>query len=110
MQSFGLIAGIGTLLVIGLGFPAVIYGERLLGHLWWPYMMAVGVLFIGACLFIAADWLSVLVGVVGATFLWGSTELKEQAVRAELGWFPHRARKLKPPFEAIIARWKAPHL
>lgn len=110
MQTFGLIAGLGTLLLIGLGFPLVIYGERLLGYRWWPYMLAAGILLVAASLLLAANGLSVLVGVIGATFVWGATELKEQAVRAELGWFPHHIRKVKPPFEAIIARWKAPHL
>ena len=88
MQTFGLIAGLGTLLLIGLGFPLVIYGERLLGYRWWPYMLASGILLVAASLLLAANGLSVLVGVIGATFVWGATELKEQAVRAELGWFP----------------------
>ncbi len=110
MQTFGLLAGIIALLVIGLGFPLVIHGERLLGVHWWPYMMGCGILLAGSCPFIGADWLSVLIGVLGATLVWGSTELREQAVRAELGWFPLNAHKIKPPFEAIITKWKAPHL
>ena len=110
MHTFGLAAGIGTLLIIGLGFPVVIHGERLLGLHWWPYMMGAGLLLAGASLFIDVDWLSVLVGVIGTVLAWGSTELREQAIRAELGWFPFNPRKIKPPFEAIIAKWKAPHL
>ncbi|HRQ22329.1 MAG TPA: DUF4491 family protein [Anaerolineales bacterium] len=110
MNTFGLIIGIATLLIIGLGFPLVIRGERYLGYLWWPYMMGLGFLIVFASLFISSDWLSVVVGVLGATFVWGSTELKEQAVRAELGWFPFNANKIKPPFEEIIRKWKAPHL
>ena len=110
MQAFGLLAGLGTLLIIGLGFPLVVHGERLLGYRWWPYMLGGGLLLAGLSLLARADWLSVLLGVLGATLAWGSTELKEQAVRAELGWYPFNAHKLKPPFEAIIANWKAPHL
>ena len=110
MNAFGLIIGIATLLIIGLGFPLVIRGERYLGYLWWPYMMGLGFLIVFASLFISSDWLSVVVGVLGATFVWGSTELKEQAVRAELGWFPFNANKIKPPLEEIIRKWKAPHL
>jgi hypothetical protein len=110
MNTFGMIIGIATLLIIGLGFPLVIRGERYLGYLWWPYMMGLGFLIVFASLFISSDWLSVVVGVLGATFVWGSTELKEQAVRAELGWFPFNANKIKPPFEEIIKKWKAPHL
>lgn len=110
MDSFGLLTGILTLLTIGLGFPLVIQTERRLGYLWWPYMLGLGILIIVGSLFIANDWLSVIVGVLGATFLWGFTELKEQAVRAELGWFPFKAEKIQPPFADIIEKWKAPHL
>jgi len=65
---------------------------------------------IGASLFIQIDWISVFIGVLGATFVWGSTELKEQAVRTELGRYPFNPNKVKPPFESIIKKWRAPHL
>jgi hypothetical protein len=110
MNYFGLLIGFATLCVIGFGFPLVIRGERIFGYLWWPYMMVTGILFVVISLCIQIDWISVLVGVLGATFVWGSTELKEQAVRAELGWYPFNANKLKPPFEEIIKKWRAPHL
>lgn len=110
MNFFGLLTGIVTLLIIGLGFPLVIQGERRFGYLWWPYMMSIGILLIAASLFLQSDWLGVIVGVLGATFVWGSTELKEQAVRTEIGWYPFNANKIKPPFENIIKTWKAPHL
>lgn len=110
MHLFGLIIGIATLLIIGLGFPLVIQGERRLGYLWWPYMMGVGILLLILSLLVKVDWLSVVIGVLGATFVWGSTELKEQAVRSEIGWYPYNPDKIRPPFEAVIRRWKAPHL
>lgn len=110
MNYFGLLTGLATLLVIGLGFPVVIQGERKLGYVWWPYMMAVGIILIVTSLFVQVDWLAIVIGVLGATFVWGSTELKEQAVRAEIGWYPFNANKIKPPFENIIKKWKAPHL
>ncbi len=110
MNYFGILIGIATLLIIGLGFPLVIRGERTFGYLCWPYMMGLGILIILASLFIQNNWLCVIVAVIGATFVWGSTELKEQAVRAEVGWFPFNANKIKLPFEAIIKKWKAPHL
>ena len=110
MNYFGLLTGIATLFIIGLGFPLVIHGERRFGVLWWPFMMSIGIVLVLVSLVIHIDWLSVLVGVLGATFVWGSTELKEQAVRAELGWYPSNPNKRKPPFENIIKKWKAPHL
>jgi len=110
MNLFGLFVGVATLFIIGLGFPLVIQGERRFGYLWWPYMLGLGVFIILISLFVKNDWLSAIIGALGATFVWGSTELKEQAVRAELGWYPFNANKIKPPFEAIIRKWKAPHL
>ena len=110
MNYFGFLMGLATLFIIGLGFPLVIRGERYFGYLCWPYMMALGILIILASLFMQNDWLSVIVGVLGATFIWGSTELKEQAIRTEIGWFPFNENKIKLPFEAIIKKWRAPHL
>ena len=110
MNFFGILIGIITLFIIGLGFPLVIRGERHFGYLWWPYMMGLGFLIIAASLFIANDWLSAVVGVLGAALAWGSTELKEQAIRAELGWFPFNENKIQPPLKEIISKWKAPHL
>ncbi len=110
MNYFGIIAGAATLLIIGLGFPLVIYGERFLGYLWWPYMLATGIALVVASLVITNAWVAVLVAVVGATLAWGSTELQGQAERAERGWFPHNPNKIRPPFEAVIKKWKAPQL
>ncbi|GAB4543369.1 MAG: DUF4491 family protein [Anaerolineales bacterium] len=110
MNPFGLLTGIATLFIIGLGFPLVIRGERLFGWVVWPYMLGIGILLIAASLFIAADFLAVTVGVLGATFIWGSTELKEQAVRVERGWYPNNPRKIRVPFAEKIQTWKAPHL
>lgn len=110
MNTFGILTGILTLFIIGLGFPLVIRGERTFGYFVWPYMLGIGLLIIIVSFFIQNDWLSVIIGVVGATFIWGSTELKEQAVRTELGWYPLNTNKIKLPFESIIKKWKAPHL
>jgi len=110
MNPFGVFLGIATLLLIGLGFAWVIYVERYLGFLWWPYFMAFGVLLVLASLFLRSDWASALLGAAGASFIWGSIELKEQAIRAERGWFPFRSEKIKPPFAKTISKWKAPRL
>ena len=110
MNTFGLLIGIVTLIIIGLGFPLVIRGERYFGYLCWPFMLGIGILVVIASLFISNNWLCVILAVVGTTFVWGSTELKEQAVRAELGWFHFNPNKIKLPFESVIKKWKAPHL
>jgi hypothetical protein len=110
MNYTGILSGVTALLIIGLGFPLVIHGERRFGYVCWPYMLAAGILFIGTSLFIGAQWLSLLSGLLGATLIWGSTELKDQAVRSELGWFPFNPHKIQLPFADIIRKWKAPHL
>jgi hypothetical protein len=110
MNFFGLILGLATLFIIGLGFVWVIRGERYFGLLWWPYIMGLGLVLILGSLFLHNDWGSALLGVTGASLIWGSTELKEQAVRAELGWYPFNEKKTLPPLADIIKKWKAPHL
>lgn len=110
MNFFGILIGLTTLLIIGLGFPLVILGERYFSYLFWPYMASFGVLMIVMSFLIRNDWLCAIAGVLGATFAWGATELKEQAVRTEVGWFPFHGNKVKLPFESIIKNWSAPHL
>lgn len=110
MNSFGILLGLATFLIIGLGFVWVIRGERYFGYLWWPYVMGLGLLVVLVSLFVRSDWGSGLLGAFGASLVWGSTELKEQAVRAELGWYPFKAKKIRPPFAEVIKKWKAPHL
>ena len=110
MNTFGLLLALATFLIIGLGFVWVIRGERYFGYLWWPYVMGLGLLVVLGSLFLRSDWGSGLLGAIGASLVWGSTELKEQAVRAELGWFPFNGKKIRPPFVDVIKKWKAPHL
>ncbi len=110
MNIFGLVMGHITLIIIGLGFPLVIQSEKHLGSLWWPYMLGVGILLVIGALFVGNNWASAILGIMGATFAWGSTELKEQAVRTEVGWYPFNGSKVRPPFADIISKWKAPHL
>ncbi|CAG1004111.1 hypothetical protein ANAEL_03206 [Anaerolineales bacterium] len=110
MNSFGLWLGLATLFIIGLGFVWVIRGEHYFGYLWWLYVMGAGILSIVATLFISNNWVAGLVGAFGGSLIWGSTELKEQAVRGEVGWYPFREKKILPPFADIIKKWKAPSL
>lgn len=110
MNFFGPLLGFVTLFVIGLGFVWVIRGERYFGYLWWPYVIGAGLGLIILALFLSNDWAAALVGVFGASLVWGSTALKVQAVRGELGWYPFREKKIQPPFAGVISRWKAPHL
>src|SRR5215217_6229951 len=104
MNFFGPILGFLTVFLIGLGFIWVIRGERFFGYLWWPYVMGFGILLILGSLFVVNRWSSALLGAFGASVVWGSTELKEQAIRAEVGWYPFHARKILPPFANFIEK------
>jgi hypothetical protein len=111
MNFFGPVLGLATLGIIGLGFVWVIRGEYYLGYLWWPFVMGLGIIFVIASLFVNSLWGSSLMGIFGASLIWGSTELKEQAVRAEIGWYPFNPKtKPEPPFFEKIKNWPAPHL
>ena len=111
MNCFGPFLGLVTLLIIGLGFVWVIKGEYYLGHLWWPYIMGLGILIVIGSLFVPSNWGSALLGVFGASLVWGSTELKEQAVRAEIGWYPFNPKsKPDPPLVEKIKKLPPPHL
>ena len=110
MNFFGVVLGIATLFIIGLGFFWVIRGEYFFGYLWWPYVMGLGFAVIGLSVFITTDWLSALIGVFGASLIWGSTELRDQAVRAELGWYRFNPHKRQPPLAKWIRRWPTPKL
>ncbi|MDX1437689.1 MAG: DUF4491 family protein [Anaerolineales bacterium] len=111
MNWFGILVGLATLFIIGVGFVWVIRGEYYLGHLWWPYTMGLGGVLIAASLFIPSVWGSVISGILGASLIWGSTEFKEQAIRAEIGWYPFNAKeKPAPPFVEFIKKLPLPHL
>lgn len=110
MNPFGLLVGITGLFIIGLGFPLVILGERRFGYVCWPYMLGAGILLVGASLLAENQWASAITGMFGATLIWGATELKEQAVRTELGWFSFNAHKKRVPFAEVIQKWRAPNL
>ena|SRR5215203_3942595 len=110
MNWFGFLIGVSTLCIIGMGFVWVIRGERYLGYLWWPYAMSVGFTLMLTSVLVTNNYGSALLGAMGASLLWGSTELKEQAVRGELGWYPFRNGKIQPPLARIIKKWKAPSL
>ena len=88
MYFTGIIIAIGTFLIIGLFHPIVIKAEYYTGtSLWWLFLV-VGLASIGAALFIENDILSALIGVFGASSLWGIGELFAQKKRVEKGWFP----------------------
>ena len=93
MYFTGIIIAVGTFLIIGLFHPIVIKMEYYSGtRLWWLFLV-VGLLSMGAALFIENEVVSALIGVFGASALWGIGELFAQKKRVEKGWFPMNPRR-----------------
>jgi hypothetical protein len=107
----GPLLGIFTLLAIGLGFAWVIRAEHRFGWQWWPYFTGAGLLLLAFSLFMPTFLTSALLGIIGASLVWGATELPEQAERASKGWFKQNPNpKPRPPFADRIERWPKPKL
>jgi hypothetical protein len=111
MSWIGPLLGVFTLAAIGLGFAWVIRVEYRLGWQWWPYFMGAGIAMLVVSLFMPTFLASAVVGIVGASLVWGSTELPEQAERARKGWFKQNTGpKPRPPFADRIERGPKPKL
>ena len=97
----GIIIAVSTFLIIGLCHPLVIKQEYYSGtKYWWTYLL-VGIVCI-AVAFIAPNWfeservgiaVSTILGVTGASFLWGIGELFAQKKRVQKGWFPMNPKR-----------------
>ncbi|MBQ8463171.1 MAG: DUF4491 family protein [Prevotella sp.] len=93
MYFTGIIIAISTFLIIGFFHPIVIKAEYYTGtHLWWLFLV-VGVAAIGGALFIENEIVSAIVGVFGASSLWGIGELFSQRKRVLKGWFPMNPKR-----------------
>jgi len=111
MNFIGLFLGIAALIIIGLGFLWVIRAEYHLGYLWWPYFLGLGIMLVIGSLLVPSVWGSAILGILGASIIWGSTEFTTQAVRTELGWYPFNQQpRPDPPFVGKIKRWPSPRL
>ena len=84
----GIILAICTFLIIGVCHPLVIKTEYYFGTKPWIIFLIVGLSFCGAALFVQSLFWSALLGVAGASLLWGIGELFEQKQRVKKGWFP----------------------
>ena len=59
----------------------------------WVVYLVIGLASIMGALFIENAILSAIVGVFGASALWGIGELFEQKKRVERGWFPKNPKR-----------------
>lgn len=93
MYTTGIIIAISTFFIIGFFHPIVIKAEYYTGtRLWWVFLV-VGLACIVSALFIENTMLSAVIGVFGASSLWGIGELFSQKKRVQKGWFPMNPKR-----------------
>ncbi len=95
MYFTGIIIAVCTFLTIGIWHPIVIKTEDYCGTRPWIVYLIVGLASIIAALFIENTVVSAIVGVFGASALWGIGELFSQKKRVEKGWFPMNPKRQK---------------
>lgn len=89
----GIIVAVATFLIIGLFHPIVIKAEYYWGvKCWWWFLFA-GVISIVLSIFVANFIASMILGVLGVTFLWSILEIFEQRERVNKGWFPRNPNR-----------------
>ena len=93
MYFTGIIIAISTFLIIGLFHPIVIKTEYYFGTKYWWIWLISGLGSCFAALFITSLFWSALLGVIGASLLWGIGELFEQKQRVKKGWFPMNPKR-----------------
>ena len=89
----GILLAVCTFLIIGLCHPLIIKTEYYFGTKpWWLWLIA-GIACCVAALFVQSIFWSALLGVLGASFLWGIGELISQEKRVLKGWFPMNPKR-----------------
>ena len=93
MNFTGIIIAAATFLTIGLWHPIVIKTEYYWGTRPWIAYLVIGIACVGWALLIENTILSAIVGVFGASALWGIGELFAQKKRVQKGWFPMNPKR-----------------
>ena len=93
MNTTGIFLGLFTTVAIGLGFVWVIKLEYYVGAHVAKVVAALGITAVVASLFIHDFTLSAIVGITGATIVWGAAELPDQEERVASGLFSANPRK-----------------
>ena len=93
MYFTGIIIAVCTFLIIGMCHPLVIWWEYYSGTRYWWVWLIIGLACIVPALFVENVIVSSLLGVTGASFLWGIGELFSQKKRGEKGWFPMNPKR-----------------
>lgn len=93
MNINGLWLGLFMLFAIGFGFFWVIKVEYHLGAHVWKAVLALGLLLCLGSLFVQSFTASAVLGILGGSIVWGSTEFVPQAERVRRGLFPANPRR-----------------
>ena len=93
MNWQGIIIGAAAFMIIGIFHPIVIKTEYYFGARIWPLFLIVGLVCIGATLFIHQTLIAAVLGIFGFSSLWSIQEILEQKERVKKGWFPKNPNK-----------------
>ena len=87
MNFIGILIGLATFLTIGIK-AEYYFGRRS----WWAFLVG-GLAALAASVFICNEYVSILLGVVGFSSLWGIHEVFQQHQRVKRGWFPMNPKR-----------------
>jgi hypothetical protein len=93
----GILLGLFSALVIGLGFVWVIRLEYYVGAYRWRWVLGAGLAMVASSLLMPNFALAAIVGILGGSIAWGAVELPHQEERVDHGLFrAHPARATRP--------------
>ena len=93
MNITGILIGLATFLTIGLFHPIVIKAEYYFGRrCWWAFLLT-GLVCLGLSLVVCSEYVSILLGVIAFSALWGILEVFQQHKRVQRGWFPMNPKR-----------------
>ena len=92
MNLTGLCAGATMIILTGLGHVLVIKGEYHFGVKLWPVFLVLGLGCLAGSMITNNTYISVILGIASATFLWCILELFHQKERVRKGYFPKKTK------------------
>lgn len=93
MNYSGILVGLAVFLIIGICHPVVIKMEYYWGKKSWWLLLAVGLAFSAASLFVSNTLGSTILGAAAFSCFWGIHELITQEKRVLRGWFPENPKR-----------------